>query len=90
MSCIATIANTVCALGFMIYVLVRESQNTVPEYIMYWPEEAFTREYFVCEAFPTVFANANQLFGFRACDIAVSWSCSRYSVAGGRIMLTRC
>ena len=72
MSCIATIVSTTCAVGFMIYVLVREGQNTLPDYFMEWQHETFTREYYVCAAFPAIFDNADDLYGFRACDIAVS------------------
>jgi len=72
LSCIATIACTICAVGFMVYIFVREAQNELPQYFMYWHDASFTREFYVCEAFPTIFANADELYGFRACEYAVS------------------
>jgi hypothetical protein len=76
MSSIATIVNTTCALGFMIYVIIRELQNELPELFMYWKKETFTREFYVCKAFPTIFDNADEFFGFPACDVAVSEECN--------------
>jgi hypothetical protein len=75
MSCIATVANTATAIGFLCYVLVREGQNELPDYYMYWHDKMFTREFWVCQAFPTIFANADELYGFRACEAAVSQGC---------------
>ncbi|KAF2683151.1 hypothetical protein K458DRAFT_419357 [Lentithecium fluviatile CBS 122367] len=72
MSCIATIANTVGSVAFLTYVFVREGQNKLPEYFMQWKETTFTAEYYICEAFPTVFEDPNRLYGFPACGTALA------------------
>lgn len=78
-TCVATVLNTASALGFMTYILVRESQNTLPKYFVWWRKTSFTREFYVCVAFPSIFdgterfESAERIYGFPACGVAVSW-----------------
>lgn len=72
-ACIASVINGVAATGFMIFVLVRESQNKLPRYFIKWNQTAFTKEFWICTAIPSIFKdNANRFFGFSACEFAVS------------------
>lgn len=73
-TCIVTFVNTVSSIGFTIYAFVREADMTLPEYHMDWSKTTFTREFFICDAFPSIFENADEIYGFRACEIAVSSS----------------
>jgi hypothetical protein len=72
LTCITSGANTILGMGFLVYVNVAEGKNKLPEHQIFWQQTSFTREFYVCKAFPNVFENAEALYGFPACDVAVS------------------
>lgn len=71
-ACIASVANTVVAIAFAVYVFIAETHQQLPGWYTQWRNTQFTQEFFVCEAFPSLIAELNSLYGFPACDVSVS------------------
>ncbi|KAH7130193.1 hypothetical protein B0J11DRAFT_577745 [Dendryphion nanum] len=59
------------SLAVLAYVFVTERDMTLPDLFPQWANTKFTREFYLCDAFPSRIANADQYFGFAACDHAI-------------------
>lgn len=70
--CLAAMINTAADMAVLVYVFVTEAKNATPRFYVQWQKTTFTREYWVCKAFPSVFEDADILYGFPACNVAVS------------------
>ncbi|KAF2249801.1 hypothetical protein BU26DRAFT_604114 [Trematosphaeria pertusa] len=68
--CLAAMINTAADMAVLVYVFVTEAKNATPRFYVQWQKTTFTREYWVCKAFPSVFEDADILYGFPACNVA--------------------
>jgi hypothetical protein len=62
------------SVGILTYVFVAESSDKLPESFFDWRDVQFTREYWLCTAFPSKIQDPDRLYGFPACKLAVSFS----------------
>lgn len=71
------LVDTAATLAVFIYVFVTEAANPkTPARFGDWNEQAFTREYYICEIFPSGIAGgvetAAEIYGYPACQYFVS------------------
>lgn len=71
---ILVVIATVVNVAVLTYTFVTEAAQVLPKQWSEYHNTQFTREFYLCSAFPAVFDNAEQYYGFRACDHAVSSS----------------
>jgi hypothetical protein len=71
-ACIAAVTNTAAAVGITVYLFTTEAQGHLPKFFSQWGGASFTQEFYLCEAVPSVFPDARAMYGFPACEEAVS------------------
>ncbi|KAF2653625.1 hypothetical protein K491DRAFT_780195 [Lophiostoma macrostomum CBS 122681] len=65
-----TLLHTALALAVLTYIFVAESSNSMPTYVTDWKTVSFTREYYICTAFPSRIRDVDRYWGFAACEDA--------------------
>jgi hypothetical protein len=71
LACLFALIQGATSLATLTYVFVVETGQRLPDVFRNWWEVEFTREFYVCQAFPSLVDNADRIFGFMACDYAV-------------------